>query len=76
MDVAKQAADLVLLEKNLDVLIEGVGQGRTTFAQSAGTRFTWWQNPISADAATAHIASNNRRQADAFAIPASCGGLR
>jgi Mg2+-importing ATPase len=34
VDVAKQVADIVLLEKNLDVLIEGVREGRTTFANT------------------------------------------
>jgi len=33
-DVAKDAADIVLLEKNLGVLIEGVKEGRTTFANT------------------------------------------
>ncbi|MGE5819066.1 MAG: magnesium-translocating P-type ATPase [Deltaproteobacteria bacterium] len=34
VDVAKEAADIVLLEKNLQVLVEGVQQGRTTFANT------------------------------------------
>lgn len=34
VDVAKNAADLVLLEKNLEVLVEGVKQGRKTFANT------------------------------------------
>jgi Mg2+-importing ATPase len=34
VDVAKEAADIVLLEKNLDVLVEGVQQGRRTFANT------------------------------------------
>ncbi len=34
VDVAKEAADIVLLEKNLKVLIEGVQEGRTTFANT------------------------------------------
>ncbi|MBI3622239.1 MAG: magnesium-translocating P-type ATPase [Nitrospirae bacterium] len=34
VDVAKEAADLVLLEKNLSVLVEGVREGRTTFANT------------------------------------------
>ena len=34
VDVAKEVADIVLLEKNLDVLIEGVREGRTTFANT------------------------------------------
>ncbi len=34
VDVAKQVADIVLLEKNLDVLIDGVREGRTTFANT------------------------------------------
>ena len=34
VDVAKQVADIVLLEKNLDVLVEGVREGRTTFANT------------------------------------------
>ena len=31
VDVAKEAADIVLLEKNLDVLVQGVRDGRRTF---------------------------------------------
>jgi Mg2+-importing ATPase len=34
VDVAKEAADIVLLEKGLDVLAEGVRAGRVTFANS------------------------------------------
>ncbi len=34
VDVAKEAADIVLLEKDLGVLVEGVGEGRTTFANT------------------------------------------
>ena len=34
VDVAKEAADIVLLEKNLDVLVEGVREGRRTFANT------------------------------------------
>jgi P-type Mg2+ transporter len=34
VDVAKQAADIVLLEKDLDVLVQGVREGRTTFANT------------------------------------------
>lgn len=34
VDVAKEAADIVLLEKELDVLIDGVHEGRTTFANT------------------------------------------
>nr|KXH71743.1 MAG: magnesium-translocating P-type ATPase [Candidatus Thorarchaeota archaeon SMTZ1-45] len=34
VDVAKQAAEIVLLEKNLDVLIKGVDSGRKTFANT------------------------------------------
>jgi Mg2+-importing ATPase len=34
VDVAKEAADIVLLEKNLDVLIQGVREGRRTFANT------------------------------------------
>ncbi|HEX7679975.1 MAG TPA: magnesium-translocating P-type ATPase [Thermoanaerobaculia bacterium] len=33
-DVAKQVADIVLLEKNLDVLVDGVREGRITFANT------------------------------------------
>lgn len=33
-DVAKDAADIVLLEKDLAVLLEGVNEGRTTFANT------------------------------------------
>jgi Mg2+-importing ATPase len=34
VDVAKDAADIVLLEKNLAVLLQGVREGRTTFANT------------------------------------------
>ena len=34
VDVAREAADIVLLEKGLEVLIEGVKQGRITFANT------------------------------------------
>src|SRR5260370_8092521 len=34
VDVAKQVADIVLREKNLDVLVEGVREGRITFANT------------------------------------------
>ena len=34
VDVAKEAADIVLLEKNLAVLVDGVQEGRTTFANT------------------------------------------
>lgn len=34
VDAAKDAADIVLLEKNLSVLLEGVREGRTTFANT------------------------------------------
>jgi Mg2+-importing ATPase len=34
VDVAKEVADIVLLEKNLDVLIDGVREGRITFANT------------------------------------------
>jgi Mg2+-importing ATPase len=34
VDVAKEAADIVLLEKNLSVLVDGVEEGRTTFANT------------------------------------------
>jgi Mg2+-importing ATPase len=33
-DVAKDAADIVLLEKDLNVLVDGVKEGRTTFANT------------------------------------------
>jgi Mg2+-importing ATPase len=33
-DVAKDTADIVLLEQNLNVLVEGVREGRTTFANT------------------------------------------
>lgn len=33
-DVAKESADIVLLEKNLSVLVQGVRAGRTTFANT------------------------------------------
>jgi Mg2+-importing ATPase len=34
VDVAKDAADIVLLEKGLDVLVQGVREGRVTFANT------------------------------------------
>ena len=34
VDVAKEAADIVLLEKDLEVLVKGVKEGRTTFANT------------------------------------------
>jgi len=34
VDVAKEAADIVLLEKNLDVIVNGVKAGRITFANT------------------------------------------
>ena len=34
VDVAKEAADIVLLEKNLEVLVDGVQEGRKTFANT------------------------------------------
>ena len=34
VDVAKEAADIVLLEKDLRVLVQGVREGRTTFANT------------------------------------------
>jgi len=34
VDVAKEAADIVLLEKDLGVLVDGVREGRTTFANT------------------------------------------
>jgi Mg2+-importing ATPase len=34
VDVAKEAAEIVLLEKDLDVLVQGVREGRTTFANT------------------------------------------
>ncbi|TAJ23305.1 MAG: magnesium-translocating P-type ATPase [Nitrospirae bacterium] len=34
VDVAKAAADIVLLEKDLEVLVQGVREGRTTFANT------------------------------------------
>ena len=34
IDVAKEAADIVLLEKDLGVLVQGVREGRTTFANT------------------------------------------
>jgi P-type Mg2+ transporter len=34
VDVAKEAADIVLLEKDLEVLVDGVRAGRTTFANT------------------------------------------
>ena len=33
-DVAKEAADIVLMEKSLDALVEGVKEGRKTFANT------------------------------------------
>ncbi|HTO02675.1 MAG TPA: magnesium-translocating P-type ATPase, partial [Opitutus sp.] len=35
VDIARQAADVVLLEKNLSVLVDGVEQGRATFANTS-----------------------------------------
>jgi Mg2+-importing ATPase len=34
VDVAKEAADIILLEKDLGVLVQGVREGRTTFANT------------------------------------------
>src|SRR5207247_8241160 len=34
VDVAKDAADIVLLEKDMNVLVEGVREGRRTFANT------------------------------------------
>ncbi|MBX3236030.1 MAG: magnesium-translocating P-type ATPase [Nitrospiraceae bacterium] len=34
VDVAKEAADIVLLEKNLGILAQGIREGRTTFANT------------------------------------------
>ena len=34
VDVAKEAADIVLLERDLGVLVQGVQEGRTTFANT------------------------------------------
>jgi len=34
VDVAREAADIVLLEKDLGVLVEGIGEGRRTFANT------------------------------------------
>ena len=34
VDVAKEVADIVLLEKDLEVLVDGVREGRTTFANT------------------------------------------
>ena len=34
VDVAKEAADIVLLDKDLGVLVQGVREGRTTFANT------------------------------------------
>jgi Mg2+-importing ATPase len=34
VDVAKEAAEIVLLEKGLDILVEGVREGRRTFANT------------------------------------------
>jgi P-type Mg2+ transporter len=34
VDVAKEAADIVLLERDLEVLVQGVREGRTTFANT------------------------------------------
>ena len=34
VDVAKEAADIVLLEKDLGVLVQGVREGRMTFANT------------------------------------------
>ncbi len=37
-DVAKEAADIVLLEKDLNVLVQGVNAGRMTFRQHSEIR--------------------------------------
>src|SRR4249920_4109913 len=34
VDVAKEAADIVLLERDLEVLVQGVREGRATFANT------------------------------------------
>jgi len=34
VDVAREAADIVLLERDLEVLVQGVQEGRTTFANT------------------------------------------
>jgi Mg2+-importing ATPase len=34
VDVAREAADIVLLEKSLDVLLDGISEGRRTFANT------------------------------------------
>ena len=34
VDVAKEVADIVLMQKDLNVLVEGVKQGRITFANT------------------------------------------
>ncbi len=40
VDVAKEAADIVLLERNLKVLVQGVREGRVTFANTLKYMFT------------------------------------
>jgi Mg2+-importing ATPase len=40
VDVAKEAADFVLLEQNLNVLLEGIEEGRRTFANTIKYIFT------------------------------------
>jgi Mg2+-importing ATPase len=47
VDVAKEAADIVLLEKDLGVLVQGVREGRTTFANTLKLS-SWPLAPISA----------------------------
>ena len=39
VDVAKEAADIVLLERDLEVLVQGVREGRTTFANTVNYVF-------------------------------------
>ena len=43
VDVAKEAADIVLLEKGLDVLIDGVQEGRVTFSNTSEVCFYGYQ---------------------------------
>ncbi|WP_231591706.1 hypothetical protein [Methanosarcina sp. WH1] len=45
MDVAKETADIVLLEKDLDALVEGVKEGRKTFANTRSMSL-WLPVPI------------------------------
>ncbi len=48
VDVAKEAADIVLLEKDLGVLADGAQEGRTTFRRHPQSTSSWPPAPTSA----------------------------